>query len=304
MRHPHSPTHFPRVISVSRRYPATLLTFLLLAACSLLPSCSSDTDAERAPDTYPDLSLYAGDRVRIKGGDKTTWTSSYPLVASAKGDSVIAGFVGETRFTSSRGSFDVRVSPRYRTFDEPLMKWGVSMAQIRTSMSGYRLLNSSATSLTYYGRGSVYGYVYLFENGTLYGSSMLVEYTYTDRLLTFLLERYVPTGHEEENMIYYFVDPTKKMLVILSPRVVGSTVLLIVGYTPYPSSSSSVSLATGVASPQPTHTLSRELAGRILHTLPVMPATAPCPAAAARLSTLTGRLDSIFTTRTAHGQPE
>lgn len=298
----------PRSVCVSafpRRIPvAVLISILMLASCLLLPSCSGDDEPDSTPVTYPDLYLSPGERVRINSGGNTAWTSSYPLVASVKGDSVIAGFVGETRLTSPRGSFNVKVVPRYRTFDEPLMKWGASMAQVRASMSGYRQLNSTATSLSYYGRGSVSAYVYLFENGMLSGSTMLVDYPYTDPLLAFLSERYVPVSYDVDEQIYAFTDPTNTLVVGITPRVIGSTVMLMVAYLPYASASSPSSLASGEALQQRAYMVSRELPERLTRSFPMQQPAAPRPDAAARLSSLTSRLDSAFSARAAHVQPK
>ena len=75
-------------------------------------------------------------------------------------------------------------------------------------------------------------YSYLFENGKLNSSGILVESYYSSDITTYLKERYYPVLVSEDDVIY-MVDAKQETLALVSVYTSGYSVYVMVVYTHY-----------------------------------------------------------------------
>ena len=75
-------------------------------------------------------------------------------------------------------------------------------------------------------------YNYLFENGKLSSSSILVKSYYSSDITTYLKERYYPVLVSEDDVIY-MVDAKQETLALVSVYSYGYSVYIMVIYAHY-----------------------------------------------------------------------
>ena len=209
-----------------------LLTWALAFVLICLPlatftSCGDDADDD---NQSMKLTLNAGETHDI--GNGSGWKSANPLVASVSGSTIKANCVGNTTISSGSSNIKVTVKATHFDFNDPCLQWGASKSSVKSYMSKYNLFNEKSTSLTYDGSGKTYMYSYLFENGKLNSSGILVESYYSSDITTYLKERYYPVLVSEDDVIY-MVDAKQETLALVSVYTSGYSVYVMVVYTHY-----------------------------------------------------------------------
>lgn len=209
-----------------------LLTWALAFVLICLPlatftSCGDDADDD---NQSMNLTLNAGETHDI--GNGSDWKSANPLVASVSGSTIKANCVGNTTISSGSSNIKVTVKATHFDFNDPCLQWGASKSSVKSYMSKYNLFNEKSTSLTYDGSGKTYMYSYLFENGKLNSSGILVESYYSSDITTYLKERYYPVLVSDDDVIY-MVDAKQETLALVSVYTSGYSVYVMVVYTHY-----------------------------------------------------------------------
>lgn len=207
---------------------AWALAFVLICLpLATFTSCGDDADDD---NQSMKLTLNAGETHDI--GNGSGWKSANPLVASVSGSTIKANCVGNTTISSGSSNIKVTVKATHFDFNDPCLQWGASKSSVKSYMSKYNLFNEKSTSLTYDGSGKTYMYSYLFENGKLNSSGILVESYYSSDITTYLKERYYPVLVSEDDVIY-MVDAKQETLALVSVYTSGYSVYVMVVYTHY-----------------------------------------------------------------------
>lgn len=207
---------------------AWALAFVLICLpLATFTSCGDDADDD---NQSMKLTLNAGETHDI--GNGSGWKSANPLVASVSGSTIKANCVGNTTISSGSSNIKVTVKATHFDFNDPCLQWGASKSSVKSYMSKYNLFNEKSTSLTYDGSGKTYMYSYLFENGKLNSSGILVESYYSSDITTYLKERYYPVLVSEDDVIY-MVDAKQETLALVSVYTSGYSVYVMVIYTHY-----------------------------------------------------------------------
>lgn len=104
---------------------------LLVAAVLLLPACKKD-EPKLDRTAY---SLFSREVLKLEGEKLMgmEWESDDEFVAGANGPALFGLCVGQTTIRSVKHglSFAVEVKPRYNTYVEPCMEWGISKSEIK-----------------------------------------------------------------------------------------------------------------------------------------------------------------------------
>ena len=211
---------------------------LLCATMVLSFSACSDDDEEKQKLSQKELSLTAGESVKLSyNGENCTWSSEQPLIAEVDNSgNVTANRVGETVIYANDETCNVTVIPKYNTYMEPYMEWGASKSVVRSYMSGYTLGVEEDNILGYIDDEQEFVYFYQFENNSLTGSGIVANIlSHGTEITNFLLERYVVVSvDEEDNMaILLSIDAQIGIGVLLD----ASSGLIWVMYMPFDSSS-------------------------------------------------------------------
>jgi hypothetical protein len=85
------------------------------------------------------------------------------------------------------------------------------------NISGALLGSEGSNSLIYENTDIAWLYYYGFENNKLNTSAVLVTYTYTEELATFLKERYIVVSVDSSDYTIGFVSPEMDLVVLLQP---------------------------------------------------------------------------------------
>lgn len=210
-----------------RFFGMVLLTVLLSVGFA---DCSSDDDDD-SPISFKNMELVAGNTAVIENGSGVTWTSENEYIASVSGNTISARRVGTVKISSSKGSFNVTVTPQYTLYDDPCMKWGCSKSYVKSFMNGYTLRKETDDYLIYTGKGAASYVQYGFNNAALTGVAVYVPTSYLDELAAFISERYIyaaklddATGH---------LSPDKKTVVYVTATKLGSAYYYMVYYTDF-----------------------------------------------------------------------
>ena len=207
---------------------AWALAFVLICLpLATFTSCGDDADDD---NQSMNLTLNAGETHDI--GNGSGWKSANPLVASVSGSTIKANCVGNTTISSGSSNIKVTVKATHFDFNDPCLRWGASKSSVKSYMSKYNLLKEESTSLGYDGSGKTYMYNYLFENGKLSSSSILVKSYYSSDITTYLKERYYPVLVSEDDVIY-MVDAKQETLALVSVYSYGYSVYVMVIYAHY-----------------------------------------------------------------------
>lgn len=207
-----------------------LLSLALLLPVVLLSSCSDD-DKSGLSLNKSNITLYSEGTEQLEANDNVDWLSESEFVASVDANGLVTGnHVGTTNIIASNGSETskcaIEVKPKFNTFTEPILDFGVTKEVIK-SRESRTILSETDNSLVYRGENDALNMIaYMFENGRLSIAGAAVSFAYTSELTYFLLERYQVIG--EENGLYMFINndlDNYDMIVSLS---VESNYLMVV----------------------------------------------------------------------------
>ena len=201
-------------------------------------SCSKESPT---PTIDPNIvTLYVGDKVALKySGEKCTWSSYEPLIAEVDQNGCVTAMrVGETNIRANDALCTVSVIPKLNTYKEPCIKWGASKSEVRAFMSGFQEQEDSGDNLVFKAYGDISGYLYVFKDGTSLQYSSIIAPLYSwDKILDFLMERYVPVGIIDfNNYTVAFISINKRLAIATKP--IEGTWGVGVVYMPYDSSKS------------------------------------------------------------------
>lgn len=191
-----------------------LRTLLLLSMVALtvafFSSCSSDDDDS---SKFKDVTLTAGSSQMLNSGEDLTWKSENSFIAEVVNGEIKAYRVGETKVASNKGSFKIKVTPKYNYFEEPNINFGTSIKDVKKSMENYNLLLEDANSLTYEGTNYAKLIMYMFKNNALEISYILTKSSYSTQVAKWMNERYVYAATTDDYIGFVSVDKTTVILV-------------------------------------------------------------------------------------------
>lgn len=167
--------------------------FILWAFLPLLMmACSSSID--ELDNSLPS-SVYNVDCGKTTSLEKDgTLAIDNSFIASYSNGKISGKHVGMTEAVfngAQKIKINVRGTVNYLNY--PVTDWGTSMSSVKKDHKGGSLEKESGESLIYIERSGSKGkymYGYMFENGKLTGATLLVPYTDTDRLVSWLKEKY------------------------------------------------------------------------------------------------------------------
>ena len=211
----------------------SLSMMLLCAAMSLSFTACSDDEDDTQHLSQNELSLIAGQSAKLIYNGDCTWVSDEPLIAEVDNNgNVTANRVGETTIWANDESCKVIVTPKYNTYMEPYIEWGASKNAVKSFMNGYEFVEEENNQLSYIDYTHNFGYIYMFENNSLYASSIGANFISKGEEITdFLLERYVVIDVDESSYTAYMASIDKKIAVAVS--LIASNGLMMVIYMPF-----------------------------------------------------------------------
>ena len=169
----------------------TLGLMLLCATMAGFVSCQKEENGIKI--NQRSYTLYADDVETIDATgllDDAIWFSDNEWVATAEGTNLSSGKVGNTILNFDGHQISVTVNPRYSLFTEPNMSWGCSENSIISKYG--QPYSKSGNVLLYETNNAAAPYImYMFDEKGLYSCAALVKYSYGERLVDFLGERYV-----------------------------------------------------------------------------------------------------------------
>ena len=157
----------------------------------------------------------------LNSGEDFTWQSENSFIAEVVNGEIKAYRVGETKVASNKGSFKIKVTPKYNYFEEPNINFGTSIKDVKKSMENYNLLLEDANSLTYEGTNYAKLIMYMFKNNSLEISYILTKSSYSTQVAKWMNERYVYATTTDDYIGFVSVDKTTVILV--TPRQFGNT---------------------------------------------------------------------------------
>lgn len=157
----------------------------------------------------------------LNSGEDLTWKSENSFIAEVVNGEIKAYRVGETKVASNKGSFKIKVTPKYNYFEEPNINFGTSIKDVKKSMENYNLLLEDANSLTYEGTNYAKLIMYMFKNNALEISYILTKSSYSTQVAKWMNERYVYATTTDDYIGFVSVDKTTVILV--TPRQFGNT---------------------------------------------------------------------------------
>lgn len=197
-------------------------TLYFLIAVLLLASC--EKEQKRSSFNTPTLEMYADGEYSltvINDVSGTKFASSNEYVAQVSQTGVISSnYIGKVTITKGDARCELTVKPRYSTYTEPVIEWGLSKSSIISKVgSSYSFSNGVLTYQT--GNKKAPQCMYSFDsNSKLTASAVSVYTTYTSELTEFLLERYKPYTYSPEDYMFVFIDglttTTAKNIIVLS----------------------------------------------------------------------------------------
>lgn len=220
--------------------------FIMLTIASFwLQSCSKDDSEEPLIVTPASISMHYEDTQQLSAEGATSWLSNDEFVAKVNSSGLItANHVGTTEIIVSNGkknaTCSVTVTPEYYLYDDPILNWGASKAEIESAEKHKKVSSSNSDMLTFdYSFGSnacVMGYS--FENGKLKNIMAMFDYSLYLRAGYYLLERYQPiaAGNDYD---YVLIDALKKekckTIVYFAAYKSGKTTYTTIMYSDYSS---------------------------------------------------------------------
>lgn len=193
----------------TNKFNVLFIAIAIFMTSNFVISCGDDDEEDSIQITSSkDLSMKYGETSQIQCTQKSvTFESEDEFVAtvSASGE-IKANHVGSTYIkVNGNKMIKVAVVPKYTNFDEPIVDFGISMSKVK-SLEKSTPIKEGDDGLSYNGTGDEYGRIYLFKNGKLSSSAMVVRYTYSSILADFLLERYMVIDVDKSKQTSTFVN--------------------------------------------------------------------------------------------------
>lgn len=164
----------------------------ILASLLMFSSCENNDISI----TQSEYKIYPNETVTISGfGDfsNVIWESENEFVATANKQTIYGELAGTTIIKSKDVDKPIRVTviPKFNTYTEPCIDWGISKSQIKSKYGTPYAEESN--SMLYKSNNSIAQYVmYLFENNKLTMSSIILKSSSSlSSVRNFLAERYV-----------------------------------------------------------------------------------------------------------------
>lgn len=205
-----------------------IIPILLLTMVAGFCSCSKDTDDEEeiTPKKEKVIPALSAEYITLKVGEtKTitcnvedvTWKSDNILIASVDNGVVRGEHVGDTYVRVGILECKVKVTTDNNTFTEPYKYFGASREEIENKMTSYTArskgnLGNDRYAISYYGKGKVLVYAYIFKSDKLESCAFTVEPKDCVDLVNFLNERYVLCETKQTGAYTYeygFMAPDK-----------------------------------------------------------------------------------------------
>ncbi|MCM1042351.1 MAG: hypothetical protein NC396_08020 [Bacteroides sp.] len=121
-------------------------------------------------------------------------------------------------------------------FKEPYLNFGATQSKVKSSWTGYTLMNETSTALLYLGKGNVNFYGYSFSGNALNGSMVLLKESITmQETREFIGERYQSIGSDGTYHMYMSNDGTMAISVVFDTETNNVNVI----YTPMPTTKNS-----------------------------------------------------------------
>lgn len=224
------------------------LSFLFLAVLPILAftACGDDKEEEESFEVTPaSVSMHYEDTKQLSALGATSWMSEDEFVATVDDNGLVTGgHVGTTKIIASNGkqkaSSMIEITPQYILYDAPVLKFGASVSSIK-SQEKHELAGESEDVLSYnYNFGDhVCLMMYAFENGKLNTVNAVLNISDFSFVGYSLLERYLPTGVENDMFIFLNnVLEKATMAVVLSQQTISRNNVTLVTYMKYPLDSS------------------------------------------------------------------
>lgn len=214
------------------------ILFLAIALITLI-ACSKD-DEEKLVLSSDNISFNYGDGEQLSANLECTWASYNSFIARVDDKGLVrAGCVGQTVIRARTGSQSaecvVEVKPRFNTYREPILDFGMTKAMVK-SLESRTLLADDTDQLLFAGEKSgVSGVTYNFENGKM--TSALVGIYERSELATtladFLRERYLVVDINSGNKTGVFINALKASdATLLINTVAGTDGIITLKYMP------------------------------------------------------------------------
>lgn len=209
-----------------------LLALVLMVPMLAFTGCGSDDEPED-PISVSDQSLLVGQTYTLPKG---AWTSSNDVIAKVEDGKVVAMRRGEATIKCGATSFKVEVEPSNNIIPDPCLQFGAKQDVISDYMASLGMFNRPGLSLsmTYVSsKPYILGYQYDFKNyeGLQSVTVMAFKKEISElEIAEYLKQRYVPVM--EENGVFGFLSPDKKIVVAFTMEVIKGNVTYLIKYTP------------------------------------------------------------------------
>ncbi len=217
-------------------------TFILFLAALMLVGCEnatlilSSTNLSLSHDEKQTISA-------IGASDNIVWTTSNDFVADVENGVVTGNHIGEcaikAKSDGATAICQVAVKPKYFTYQEPILDWGITLKQLQARKGKYDEHNTSnGKDLYSYIQDENKGIieVYTFGNGVLENCAVLLNVKNTT-VVDFLNERYELAQYDSGTGQAIFINSMKSETATLAvgfrPVTSGSNAYIQVIYIPY-----------------------------------------------------------------------
>lgn len=206
-------------------------TLALIVPMLSFTGCGSDDEPENI--SVSDQSLLVGQTCPLPSG---AWASSNDAIAVVEGNKVVAVRRGEAIIKGSSKSFKVEVAPTNNVLPDPCLQFGAESNIISDYMASLGGFDKPGMSLvqTYVCKNPPLGYQYTFKNkeGLQSVTVMAFRKDFDElEIAEYLKQRYVPVT--EQDGIFGFLSPDKKILVAFTIEVVKGDVTYLMVYKPF-----------------------------------------------------------------------
>lgn len=209
-----------------------LFALVLMVPMLAFTGCGGDDDEPDVPDQI--LNVGQVYTIPVDG----SWSSENDFIASVEGKTVKGVRVGEVTISNGDKSFNVQVNPTITLYKDPFLDFGASKQSVRNYMNWANEGTEKDESLTFGAivDGSVVGYHYTFENGSLDTTMVMAQSTIAsaERFADYLSQRFVAAG--EKDGIIMMVTPDKKIAVGVTVKSYSGNIMYITVYIPFTSS--------------------------------------------------------------------
>lgn len=181
-------------MKIQNLYSLNSLMLIVLIAC--VTGCKKEPSYSLNKESVT-LTSSGTFQLSIEGGvtGNFTYVSDNSLIAEIDANGLIKGKrVGETTIKVSGNNFSgackVTISPLYNTFKEPITSFGISKSEVKAKETR-TLLSEVETAMLFKGNTEEKYAMYVFENGKLTSSLIVLSSSYSSVLGSYIAERYV-----------------------------------------------------------------------------------------------------------------